>query len=500
MINGALMVALSLCSDFSLLEGQTQESPLTKQILNSFEQGQSVFGWAHLGTVEVEIENILSAIQRYEELTPLRTGHLGNWQNIFDRRACAIDYNSIIAADLDLAKLCIFDLNMTESDDQEDGDWIYLPGSSVSGTSRRPLPLLGHVGGRLIPLEHSLARYVPFMWTQRPGDGLVPLVRYHKQRAASVDGFDFEYQSEAIVDSHERVRAMLIDAVERICATPGATADRMLGLLFDKSVVLEGKMDRLDLTYRQGIFELEDGTRFEGADHLVDAAFLPMLAAADPDKFWSDLGSAPSRFPMFSGPLIAFLLAALERHFIPSARGAKPMPFSPHVHWGALGMAGYPPYKRGYFAKNVKHSRKIYDLLITPDSGLPPIYFMLLPSAIFHLYIHNALTQDQPPIERLIDRVHRETDGLRGKSNLIAASIRTIAEEWVSKEGLNVSSYLRAKFANRRSVLNDADLPDPGGALIEPAGFRTLTCLQACMLVGALHEASWPFPSKFSND
>ena len=73
---------------------------------------------------------------------------------------------------------------------------------------------------------------------------------------------------------------------------------------------------------------------------------------------------------------------------------------------GAFDSAGYPPRSGGYYKKKAGLIKNIYEVILAQKyTGVSPLLFVLLPSAIFNLLPSNNYPQDVFYIEKLLYEV-----------------------------------------------------------------------------------------------
>lgn len=457
------------------------------RMLEDFAERASGFSWVHMGTQDLPIRRFLSVLRKHNAILAPRSGHLGNWQDIARGRAGMIDYNKAICAERGLGYPLIHSFNQTETHALDAGDWIYLPGSIVDGNKRHELELHAWDGQAFSAVDRKQALVTPFVQARMEGK-LVPLNELHRGRLASLGGFDFHYMADVIAGRESFVRELLRAMVED--ARAQKDPKEALQLIFSGAVSLGGVHDRLDIELDGSGYRL-GAARFSSTEALVDAAMLPILAATDSSAFFSSMGSHPAQLPMMSNLLLALLFAVLDTHLFkvpPAQRSAWHHPCNVHLHWGAIGMAGYPPRKRGYFTQRaaLRTMRDLSQLLVRNVREVAPIYFVLMPASIFTLCPTDAHPRDAQLVDDLLSRTHTAAKGLRDNDQLLKA-IDAVVRDWWTAAGKELSPYYINKFSSRRSVLNETALPDSSSS-VEPPSFGQLTCREASFLVGSLIE------------
>ncbi len=101
------------------------------------------FSFTHLGLTPLKIGAVCQAFDP-TELSPPRSGHLGNWIEIASGRAGAADFNNPICMNGRFGHVLAYDLTQTETEDLSKGDLVHMPGSELSRGKRRVLPLLSY--------------------------------------------------------------------------------------------------------------------------------------------------------------------------------------------------------------------------------------------------------------------------------------------------------------------------------------------------------------------
>jgi hypothetical protein len=468
-----------------LFEGITNVPKLDARAVEEFAARRRAFDWVNMGTTDLPVGRLLAALRATPGLLAPRTGHLGNWGDIAASRAGLLDYNRVICGPRVLGYPLVYDLNQTEDDTGRDGDSIYLPGSLVDGHRRTALRLFTWDGAGFAERPRDRPLFCPLVLTP-VGGALAPLSRIHRQNDAGLGVFRFAYGSTFLRWRADLVRAILHELLDWARMRPDPP--RAIGDVMDRVVTLDGAVRRAAVV-PDGRGFLAGDTRYADTTALVDAAMLPLLAADEPDAFFARIGELPAELPLLSVLTVGLLYALLGAHYpgVAIDRDAMTRPINPHVHWGALGMAGYPPRRRGYFREKVKQARDLCRVIVDHFEEIDPVLFVLLPASIFALWPAPGEPRDAALVENLIRRIHDATDPLIGKPNLMMPAVDREVAAWLAAARSELSPYFLGRFTDRRSVCNQAPLPEPGEP-IEPGGFSDLTIGQASMAVGALLE------------
>lgn len=472
---------LKFARELGLTTPTPQGMKVNPKTLAGFEKRTVAFDWVHMGTTACTAGQLARTIHSLPFLPP-RSGHLGNWQEIAAGRAGALDYNSIICKEERVGFPLIYDFNMTENADLTEGDGIYLPGSVVSAGQRKILPLYTWKDGAFHLTPRHQSYLSPFVLTEKEG-GLIPLITFHRQQFSRLPGYHFQSQAQIILSHEPLFRDILNVLINEALRTPYPA--RALNLTIDRLVDISGKSVRAEWTisgqsFRSGAHQFAEGKS------LIEAVILPLRAAAAPHLFMDNPSFFDQPMALCSLPLISLMLALMKPSFS-IARGESHPLFNFHMHWGAIGMAGYPPKKHGHFSSHVRYSRPLYQTVIRHFPNIPPVFFALLPAAIYLLWPHEHYAADQELIEDLLHQIAQETNGMIAKPNLLIAKINRIAGDWLERHIRNLSPYFLNRFSAQRSVFNPIALP-PIGRSLKPNGFEELTLTQLSMLVGALME------------
>jgi hypothetical protein len=474
-VSGGIIEALGLLED-------GVAPVLDARSLSDLAERRLAFHWIHMGTVEIETGQMLRVLRDHAPLVAPRTGHIGNWDDIKRGRAGMVDYNKVVCEVLRAGYPLIYEFTQTEDAALEAGDWIYLPGSLVAGGRREALALYTFDGTRFVERSREQALFAPLTLTMIEGE-LVPLVSLHRRRMSELDGYDFRFQADLLHREQDTVRAILQALVEHARTERNPTA--ALGRVLDRVVTIDGIVRREPIKIDGSGYEV-GGWRAGSTEELVSAVVELIGGASHPTTFLAQPSELLPAYPLPSMQVVALLHAVLESHYPNAARPAAAVePWNTHPEWGAVGMAGYPPRARGHFANHVRQARPLYRVIIDEFPVLSPVLFMILPAAIFTCWPTTAHPQDIDLLGQLVQTAHKRTDHLRGRSNLMVAEMDVIVRDWYAEQGSRLSTYFVNRFSERRSVLHQGELPASSEPVM-PAGFESLTVMQASMLVGAL--------------
>lgn len=488
-IETSLRTPLQLLQALDLLGDGAPGEKLPWSRVEQFAQRSRAFDWLHLGQTDIEVGQLLDLLRGQPQLLPPRTGHMGNWQDIVQGRAGAMDFNRPSATG-GLGYPLIYAFNQTEDASLENGDWVYLPGSLIDRGQRTLLNLHTWDGAAFALRDRSRSLFTPFVMAEANGE-LQPLTGIHWRRMQKFEGFRFGLEATALCRDTDLLRSILVTLLEDASAqaNPRAAFQEVLS----HQVGLDGRM------LRESVQRVGDGYRmgeveYPSSEALADAMLLSLQAVSEPDAFFAKIATLPEHMPTMANTLARMLSGFFSTHYpdVPIERVSMTQPFNPHFHWGARDMAGYPPVRAGYFSRKTRarSASKICQAIIRNHAQVDPLLFVLMPAAMFMLCPTTAHERDHAPVDDLIARVRRVVgrgETARGAMQALNGAVR----DWLAEVEGQLSGYFLNRFYRRRGVLHAGDLPERSDPL-EPVGFRQMTLRQACMTVGALMQALSP--------
>ncbi|WP_327070951.1 DUF6025 family protein [Kitasatospora sp. NBC_01250] len=427
----------------------------------------------HLGTRDVPIGTVLDVIHRHDDLLPPRTGHLGNWADIAQGRAGAMDFNGAICGAGHGYPL-IYGFTRTEAD-TEGGDDVYLPGSLVERGGARALPLYTWDGRQFALRDRGRPLFCPLVQTEREGE-LAALITVHWERMLGIPGYRFKSWAQSLMDNEALLLDMLCVLITE--AVADSSPERTLSELLSHAVHLDGQVGRCG-PVRDGAGFLLDGHRYDSVRALAEGTLLTLRALTEPTWFFANIAALPTVLPVPS-LLLANVLFALFGEHRPEETGIPDEgPFITHLHWGARAMAGCPPRRNGYFARKTRLSpmRKILRTLVRHFPEAKPICFVLLPAQVFMLCPPGSSFGDLDQLAGVIKAV-RAAD---------PEQVHDVALREVASREEDFSDYLRGRFRPEAGVPRDGAARE-ADLSTEPEGFRELTFRQASSLVSAFEE------------
>jgi len=453
-----------------------QNSKNKKRTFESLFNREAAFEWLHAGTLRMPIAEVNELIQK-NSLQVARTGHLGNWQEIFAGRAGALDHNGT-SCGASLAFPYIYDMNQTENEELTSGDTVYLVGSMVNKDHRTILEVYTWDGNSFVQRSRQNSYFVPFVLTSSE-NGLVPLCAIHKPNCLLYKNARFF--SDTSLENKEKITQVLKFLIEEIMT------NKDCGLhwsdLFDKVVSVDGIMKRADIQWTSNGIQVGT-TVFEDLSHLLEAIFIPMQAVQNPVWFINNVRALPDCMPFMSLPLLSYF----DCLFNQSKDSQNPI--SIYLEWGAFGSAAYPPRVRGYFKEKVRVVKKIANMVLQKDHEIKPVFYLLLPSSIFNLLPNSAYPEDASLIALLFEEVLNES-ALKTQTDagFVMKVIEEITLHWWLKNKDKLSNYYKVRYSDRRSVFHRAAVYEKAETVFLPQ-FYQLTLQQACMIVGGMFQAA----------
>jgi hypothetical protein len=446
------------------------------------------FASVHMGTQELTLGALMTLLREEPSWKPPRTAHIGNWEDIAQGRAGAMDFNKTICAwGLGYPLICSF--TQTEAEGASGGDSVYLPGSLVGGGRREVLSLFTWDGSRFARRDRQNSFFCPFVMADVDGE-LTPLNELHWGRMQSLPGFRFTLEAALMLEHGAEMREMLTILLE--VAETGDDGQIRFQDLISQSVARDGTVSKRPLQRRGRGYVLSD-CFFPTTESLVEHVMLTLEAAAKPRQFFARISELPCRLPLISNVLTRILCAIFTAQRPDSAArtGRAAGPLNLHLHWGARDMAGFPPRRMGYFVSPSKTERmgNVCKALIDHFDEIAPVCFALLPVAVFMLCPTSAHPRDAELLTELFAETLDASGGDATHSPDEALSkVEAVTLDWKARHAAALSPYFLSRFAPRAGVMHPCELPRESEP-IEPEGFRDLSLRRACMIVGALTES-----------
>ncbi|MEQ4454259.1 DUF6025 family protein [Kosakonia sacchari] len=461
---------------------------LSAKDIEDFAARRCAYDWVHFGMRDISVNHLLNVLRSSGSLLAPRSGHIGNWGGILKGAAGALDFNHAICSQ-QYGYPLIYCFNQTENYDLSAGDHVYLPGSIIENNERHCLPLLTWDGKRYREMGREEPLFVPFVRTHYQGETL-PLITLHWNRLRKRSALPFRLEAALLYQHRDAVRSMLEVLLKE--AVKSNSPRRAFTDIVGHAVSLDGHVDRCEIEPEGKGFRLQH-TYYQDIDHLIEAILQPIRAVADPEAFFEDIDKMPAELPVISNLLTAVLSAIFGTHY-PDAnvnRATMTQPFNPHIHWGARDMAGYPPVRRGYIAQKstARTMRNLMTPLVNHFDEVDPLYMMMLPASIFMLCPPGHSPADSDVLSSLFLATRKITSRYRPDDSRIVSETVEMTRRWLEGEGKNLSHYMRSRFYGKPGVLGGRSIEHETSPIM-PEFFGELTIREACLIVGALVEAS----------
>lgn len=406
---------------------------------------------------------------------PVRSGHIGNWGEIWRGRVGLVDYNRYICRDFEMGAPLLHTHTAIENEERSDGDSIYLPGGVVEDGRYHRLPLFERANGTFRPLPADSSRCCAYVYVQVDGAFIsLPRARFPEC------GNNFDDAStipDRLLSNEALLREYLGAAVRGAIASPNPNSrlEEVLG----GSVDTRGRRGAAPIIV-DGVFVCEE-TSYRSVEALVDAAVeclkdgsvgrLPQLVRDDGDFR-----------PMLGAAFVIMLVALFDNEDVSPSEGRL------HLHWGAVSMSGYPPKSLGYFSR--RSTRKTLRNIAAALSGAAGpsrhVRFGLLPAPILSLLPPREFERDVTLMQELFERVLNGTVAPGADPNVAQAEIDAVTDRWLDEARRTASDYFLRRFAVARTVQNESSVLPADGQPAELGAMANLTMQQSSMLLGSL--------------
>lgn len=477
------MQVLEVLGELELL-GENRTTTGKRLSAAEYEQlrsGSRRFEWFSLGTTSLSIRRFQSVMRKHR-MSPPRSGHVGNWRPTVEGWGGMLDYNSAVCLQSSYGSPILVDWTRTETGDLRDGDTIYRPASSVTRGGAREIAIYVWEGSGFSRVGRSISRFLPFVLTEAASGGMQSLISWHHEHNQA-PGWHFSYLSQQVIAKEERVRTLLAGAFQQCLQSP--KPESAMSLLIDRYARPDGTIERATPHVDLARIEVA-GIVYESIEQLLDACMVPFRAAAERDWWETNAARQPATIPLLSNSVVILSLYPLLRtHEIDS--GSESQELLLHPHWGAAGMAGFPPESRGYFAKQITVLRACINLLLATASArdsADSLIYLLAPAAPFLLAGMSSEPNDSILIEELLGMVHTRVSHLE-YGEIHQETVDAVVLPWLRQSESRLSRYWCARFRAGGGIGVDwntqgtahPDLPD----VLLDMPMRTL-----CMTLGSV--------------
>lgn len=461
---------LRLLNVLNLYENRAQDPYFNRNVLNDFYCGKKHFTSVNIGNLDVKFGDVIRLIGENYASKALRSGHTTDWYDIDRNNTGLLDYNNTVTANGRYGVLMLHDQTETENTELSSGDTIYLPGSKVVNGERVARELYVFKNGKMEPCDRTQSYFMPACYTREDGQ-YVHLIKYLKEKNESLPNLQFNYESDAIVsraEEFEKFLAFFLDIIK-------SGEDDFLPDNFFRKTVRDGIAGDVVFEYKEGQF-LIDGKGYT-QEELISLILLPFRFASIDDSA-EPAYSAHSVYPLLHNSLLILFIALAYNY--PMFHENKREVFRVHFHWGAIGMAGYPPAKKGYFRTASKTVKKFHSYLQQKKEA-PNLFFILIPVFPFLFYSDRREGKDLDLLTELFRQLKEVPAGVQPE---VVQEIEAITTAWIKENRKELSPYFLSKFKKKRSILfdggrGDRELESPG--YLQELEYRTIS-----IVVGAL--------------
>ena len=363
----------------------------------------------------------------------------------------------------------LHDQTETDNADLSSGDTIYLPGSKVVNGKRTQLDLFVYKNGVLTACDPGQSYFLPACYFRKE-EKCIHLIKLLKERNGQLSGLSFNYESEAIAERMEFFKqyvSWFLDIIR-------VTKDEFLIANFFRKVVIDGMASEVNFDYNEGRFVL-NGKTYSQEELLSLITLSSRLARSEPE---AEFICRTTPYPLLHNSLLILFLALCYN--FPGWHDKKREVFALHFHWGAIGMAGYPPAKKGYFKTASKTVKKFHSYI----KGRPEVknlFFILMPIFPFLFYADRRDANDFDCLSELFEKIKEVPQVSEVEAQKIIEDITT---KWIESSKKDLSAYFLSKFKKKRSILFDGHFFDH--TLEAPGTLKDLPYSRISLVVGAL--------------
>lgn len=457
----------------------------SKKDIENLERGNKSFDWIHLGTTGITLRQFSHALKKFN-YSPPRTGHAGNWAAMTEGGAGSLDYNQSICLNNKFGRPLVFDLNQIETTDLSSGDTIYRPGSKVIPSGIFSLPILGWNGLAFSLIERDRPRFVPFMAITEDDNTIISLQHWHRRRNQA-EGWNYLFWSDLVIKNIEYVRAILTATIKSIEKENSKILN--ISNIVDRFITLDGTIHRTTANLMESGVIILGKQHYSSIEAFVEDSLIPFRAASSSQWFIENVTSLPKTIPMVSNMITVALYALLRTHVkTPSLDNTDKIIV--HPHWGAIGMAGFPPTRKGYFGTQTRYLRKVVTALIKSNQEIGyssrSVLYLLAPAAIFLIVPMSHHPEDMPVVEELLATLYEQSSSL-DPSEFNFSTVQFIVNSWLDRSHTRLSDYWLQRFQHSRTVGSTVGIDKIGKPII-PSLFMDISFRTLCHTVGAIDE------------
>lgn len=431
------------------------------------------------------IKDLYKMIEDDNLVIPPRSGHIGNWNDIMDGLVRERNDNTIICGQRKLGFPLIYDLTQTENESLDAGDLTYFPGSVIEQGQRTLLPLYTWNGTEFVETNREEALFVPFTFTLVNGK-LKSLNQFHYERYQRYTDKHFTMYSQSICENIDKVRATLEVLFNSILNME--EPEHEFKFIVNRAVRLDGVIVRDGIHISDDKLIVGDSV-YDSKEELIEA-ILFAYRAANAEVFREEVKSLPDFIPLLSNHMtiiLEFMFCRKFQMYEFKTLGADNTGIL-HFEWGGIEMAGYAPKELGYFHRQIKYIRRIYNVIYENLDNIPQVHYILLPSSMFLIWPNDEYPEDINSVNNLIKMVRQEiaVEETKDAKKLYTKICETV-ELWAKGDN-QVSELFKKRFSDKKPPIYSANSHARKNEFLEPEEFEELTVQQATMIVSALYE------------
>lgn len=433
---------IKILKALNLYNNRKSKPFINDRVLNELKKGIREFEWINLANHEVEIGSVLKLVEFELKGNVPRSGHIGDWRNIQASSTGLLDYNFLVCANNRFGYPLLHDFSTTENNDLSSGDTIYLPGSEIT-TTRRKLKLYTYDGFNYTICNRKDSFFVPFTFVEKDGE-FISLTKFHQLKNSELS-LRLKYNADLIIENQEEYIRILRVFLEELIVN---NSSFLMKNIISHFVGMDAQVIDCSVSLNNNKILLNNQSF--SIDDLIQASLIPYQFAMQNSSMTLEQLVESSEyykmFPLLSNSFTIMLTSIFESLYF------KDDNIKFHFHWGAIGMAGYPPEKKGYFKTNSKIIRRLLIQLQKLDNHFVSIFFLLIPVLPFIFYSKEK--GDALLIEKLFEKCTNLQAIHSGSEAKFIDQIDRTVKYWLAENHADLSTYFLSKFAKNRCIYN----------------------------------------------
>lgn len=478
-------MSLEYLDRLGLLDGpRDKNKTISRKGYSELEKGEQCFDWLHLGTSPISPSKFRSINKEFGFIPP-RTGHVGDWKPILDLEGGMLDYNAYICGAEGYGRPIVIDVTNVETRDPSQGDAIYTPGMIYDDGQAIELPIKILQGTRYLDSARDYPTFLPFAFAEENGR-LLNISEIHERRNKCL-GYDFRRLSPALLDFENPIEQLLECAIEACRLEPNP--QQALILLIDREATLGGFLRRVEPEFLV-TGEIKVGQSiYKDSGSLAKACIDLLKAAASANWMMQRASNSDESLPVLSNLVLLLALPAVFRlHLIENSAAYACDRVVCHPHWGAVGMAGLPPYRKGYFASQITKLKRCFRLLLGQTKGIScvptSVIYLMAPAGIFLLCPLESDSVDAELLDTLLIDALNETSG-KPFGQIQPELIDPFITLWMKQHGKKFSAAWSRRF-NSKNTLRGYLAPTIHKPVNMSSVFAETPMRLLCLLTGGL--------------